>query len=88
MALRIAFTALGIGALMIGFWQAAIVAFVGVVFDLLYLQPEIDAADAAVEAAGIDGDDGRGGEIVFTVIMVLVVILIMAAGADVAMRGG
>jgi hypothetical protein len=89
MALRIAFTALGIGALMAGFWEAAIVAGIAVVADLMYLQPEVDAAEAAVEAAGVDGETGRAWSAIFTVIMCLVIVGVLFFGAEeLMMRGG
>lgn len=89
MSLRIAFTVLGVGALMAGFWEAGLLVLGGVVWDALSMQPEVDAAEAAVEAAGIDGETGRTWSCLFTVIMCLVIIGVLYFGAEeLMMRGG
>ena len=89
MTLRIAFAALGIGALMAGVWEAAIVAAIAVVVDLMYLQPEVDAAEAAVAAAGVEGETGSTWSAIFTVLMCLVIVGVLYFGAEeLMMRGG
>lgn len=80
MTLRIMFALLGAWAMFAGIWPAALLAWGGVVFDLVYLQPGVDAADAAVEAAGVSGNDGRGEEGCATVALTVVAIAVLVFG--------
>ena len=83
------FGAIRHGRLLGGFWGGAIVAGIAVVADLMYLQPEVDAAEAAVEAAGVDGETGSTWSAIFTVIMCLVIVGVLFFGAEELMvRGG
>lgn len=89
MSLRIAFIALSIGGLLGGFWEAALLGFIGVLWDFFVMQPEVDAAEAAVKAAGVEGETGSTGSCLFTVIMCLVIVGILYFGAaELTMRGG